>query len=135
MNSMGENNRGRAQTAGDRDMRTALAALLIGAAAASTCRADSQLQSVPAGRGALSASAHLDLRVTVAPSLALSVQAQGVQVRGNAGALTVQRGRGGLVDGAAPSSSMQLRPRTPVIDATLPGATSHGSSLVTIAAP
>ena len=135
MDSTGENNMGRAPAIGARDLRAAIAVLLIGAAAASTCRADAQLQSAPPGRGPLSASAHLDFRVTVLPSLALSMQAQGAQIRGNAGVLTVQHSRAALIDGSAPNSSVQLRPRNLVIDAALPRATSHGSDLVTIASP
>lgn len=115
------------------ELRVMVAALLIGAAAAASSRADSQLQSTP-GRGALSASAHLDFRVNVLPSLALSMQPQGAQILGNAGVLTVQRSSGEPVDGQAPSSSTQLLPRHFVIDTALPRVTS-GQELVTIAAP
>lgn len=115
------------------DLRVMCAVLLMGAAAASSSRADSQLQSTP-GRGALSASAHLVFRVTVLPSLALSMQAQGAQILGNAGVLTVQYSSGEPVDGALPSSTTQLRPRHIVVDTALPRGTS-GQELVTIAAP
>ncbi len=117
------------------DLRMALTVLLIGAAAASTCRADSQLRFAPAGGAPLSASAHLDFRVTVLSSLSLSMQAQGAQVRGNTGVLTVQSSSGGIDDGAAPSSSQQLRPRNVVVDTTLPGAAIPANSVVTIASP
>ena len=136
MNSRGANHVGSAAgmpalRAGD--LHVMCAVLLMGAAVASSSRADSQLQSAP-GRGALSASAHLVFRVTVLPSLALSMQAQGAQILGNAGVLTVQRSSGGPVDGEAPSSSTQLRPRHIVVDAALPRGTG-AQEFVTLAAP
>ena len=135
MNGRGEQNNYRAQVIGSCDLRAALAVLLIGAAAASTCRADSQARSAPASRGPLSASAHLDFRVTVLPSLALSMQAQGAQVRGNAGVLTVQSSRSNVDGGAAPSSSLQLRPRNLVVDTALPRSSILANDVVTIASP
>ena len=135
MNGRGEQNTGRAQGIVFHDLRAALAVLLIGAAAASTCRADSQVRSTPASRGPLSASAHLDFRVTVLPSLALSMQAQGAQVRGNAGVLTVQSSRSEVDGGAAPSSSLQLRPRNLVVDTALPRSSIFANGVVTIASP
>lgn len=114
-------------------LRVMCAVLLIGAAVASNSRADSQLQSTP-DRGALSASAHLVFRVTVLPSLALSMQAQGAQILGNTGVLTVQYSSGEPVDGQAPSSSTQLLPRHIVVDTALPRGAS-GQEFVTIAAP
>ena len=136
MDSRGANNVGSAAVmpalrAGD--LRVMCAVLLIGAAVASSSRADSQLQSTPGG-GALSASSHLVFRVTVLPSLALSMQAQGAQILGNAGVLTVQYSSGAPVDGAAPSRSTQIRPRHVVVDAALPRGT-NGQELVTLAAP
>ena len=135
MNGRGEQNYYRSQALGACDLRIALALLLIGAAAAPTCRADSQVRSAPASRGPLSASAHVDFRVTVLPSLALSMQAQGAQVRGNAGVLTIQSSRSDVDDGAAPSSSLQLRPRNLVIDTALPRGAILASDIVTIASP
>ena len=135
MNGRGEQNYYRSQALGACDLRIALALLLIGAAAAPTCRADSQVRSAPASRGPLSASAHVDFRVTVLPSLALSMQAQGAQVRGNAGVLTIQSSRSDIDDGAAPSSSLQLRPRNLVIDTALPRPAILASDIVTIASP
>ena len=136
MDSRGANNVGRSAVvpvlrAGD--LRVMCAVLLIGAAVASSSRADSQLRSTP-GRGALSASAHLVFRVTVLPSLALSIQAEGAQILGNAGVLTVQHSSGVPVDGEAPSSSTQVRPRHIVVDAALPRG-SRGQEFVTVAAP
>jgi hypothetical protein len=136
MDDTGDKRNGRSKTIGERrDFCTALAVLLLGTAAALACRADSQLQTGPAGRGTLSASAHLDFRVTVLPSVTLSMQPQGARVTGNAGVLTVQHSRAELVDGAMPSSSVQLRPQFLVIDAALPRAAQSGSDLVTIASP
>ena len=136
MDSRGANNVGSAAVmpalrAGD--LRVMCGVLLIGAAVASSSRADSQLQSTPGG-GALSASAQLVFRVTVLPSLALSVQAQGAQILGNAGVLTVQYSSSERVDGAAPSRSTQMRPRHTVVDTALPRGT-HGQEFVTLAAP
>ena len=135
MNGRGEQNYYRSQALGACDLRIALALLLIGAAAAPTCRADSQVRSAPASRGPLSVSAHVDFRLTVLPSLALSMQAQGAQVRGNAGVLTIQSSRSDVDDGAAPSSSLQLRPRNLVIDTALPRGAILASDIVTIASP
>lgn len=135
MNGGGEQNNERAQGIVFHDLRAALAVLLIGAAAASTCRADSQVRSAPASRGPLSASAHLDFRVTVLPSLALSMQAQGAQVRGNAGVLTIQSSRSEVDGGAAPSSSLQMRPRNLVVDTALPRSSILANGVVTIASP
>ena len=135
MNGRGEQNNDRAQVIVSHDLRAALAVLLIGAAAASTCRADSQVRSAPASRGPLSVSAHVDFRLTVLPSLALSMQAQGAQVRGNTGVLTIQSSRSDVDDGAAPSSSLQLRPRNWVIDTALPRGAILASDIVTIASP
>lgn len=135
MNGRGEQNNDRAQIILSHDLRAALAVLLVGAAAASTCRADSQARSAPASRGPLSASAHLDFRVTVLPSLALSMQAQGAQVRGNAGVLTIQSSRSDVDDGAAPSNSLQLRPRNLVVDTALPRSAIVANDVVTIASP
>lgn len=135
MNGTGEHDNYRAQALRACDLRIALALLLIGAVAASTCRADSQVRSTPASGGPLSASAHVDFRVTVLPSLALSMQAQGAQVRGNAGVLTVQSSRSDTDDGAAPSSSRQLRPRNLVIDTALPRAAILANDVVTVASP
>ena len=136
MDSRGANNLGSvgvvpALRAGD--LRVMCAVLLIGAAVASSSRAESQLQST-LGRGALSASAHLGFRVTVLPSLALSMQAQGAQILGNAGVLTVQYSSGEPVDGAAPTRSTQMRPRHIVVDSALPRGT-RGQEFVTLAAP
>ena len=69
------------------------------------------------------------------PSVTLSMQAQGAHISGNAGVLTVQHSRAALIDGAAPSSSVQLRPRYTVVDAALPRPTNQGSDLLTIASP
>lgn len=135
MDSRGEQNKNRVQAMGRGDLRMALTVLLIGAAAASTCRADSQLRSGPAGGVPLNASAHVDIRVTVLASLALTIQPQGALVRGNAGVLTLQSSPGGVDDGAAPSSSQQLRPRNLVIDTALARGVILAGDFVTIAAP
>ncbi len=109
--------------------------LLIGAALAMHARADSQLQTAPPAGRALAATAHLDFRVTVLPSLALSMQPGGLRVQGNGGALTVQRSLRDAPDGSAPSSHALLRPRHQVIDSALPQSGLRGAELVTIASP
>lgn len=134
MNGSGEqNNKARVWAMPRAQLRTAAAVLLIGAAAASTCRAESQARS--AGQGPMSASAHIDFRVTVLPSLALSMRAQGAQVRGNTGVLTLQSSRSGVDDGVTPGSSQQLRPRNLVIDTALPRSAVGTGDVVTIASP
>lgn len=109
--------------------------LLIGAALASPARADSQLQSAPATGRAPAATAHLDFRVTVLPSLSLSMQSSGLRVQGTGGALTVQRSLRDAPDGSAPRSHALLRPRHQVIDSALPQSGLRGAELVTIASP
>jgi hypothetical protein len=120
-----------------RRVRIGAAALLLGMALAPTCRADSSLQSAAPGGGPLSASAHLDFRVTVLASLALSAQASGVRVQGNSGVLTLQRGAstsdGG--DGRAPVTSVQLQPHRQVVDTALGTPGFARGDLVTIASP
>lgn len=114
-------------------LRRAAGMLLISAAAASTCRAETQVRS--ASQGPMSASAHVDFRVTVRPSLALSMWPQGALVRGNAGVLTLQSSRSGVDDGATPGSSQQLRPRNLVIERTMSRSAVEAGDLVTIASP
>lgn len=134
MNCRGkQDNRVRARALPPLQLVTAVALLLLGAAAASTCRAESQVRS--ASQGPMSASAHVDFRVTVRPSLALSMGAQGAQVRGNAGVLTLQSSRSSVEDGTTPGSSQQLRPRNLVIDTAVPRSSVEVGDVVTIASP
>ncbi len=110
-------------------------AWLLGAAAASHCRADSQwLSDAPAGR-ALGASAHIDFKVTVLPSLSLSMQGTGLRIQGNGGGLTVQASPRGAAEGSAPSSHAQLRPRHQVIDTSMSQSGFNGAAMVTVASP
>lgn len=111
------------------------AVLLLAGAAVAPCRADSQLQATPSRQGAISTSAHIDFRVTVPPSFGLSMQASGLRVQGNGGALTVQRSQRDAADGSSPSSHALLRPRHHVIDTTLPLSSLGRAELVTIASP
>lgn len=134
MNGRGkQNNQGRARAMPPGQLATAVALCLLGAAAASTCRAESQVRST--SQGPMSASAHVDFRVTVRASLALSMRAQGAQVRGNTGVLTLQSSRSGVDDGATPGSSQQLRPRNLVIDTAMPRSAVEAGDVVTIASP
>jgi len=99
----------------------ASAALLL-LALATHCRADSaQQHGARAGTG-VSASAHLDFRVVVLPSVALSMQANGWGAQGNSGVLTVQRSVAKAPDSRLPRASV-------------PMPTVAGGELITIAAP
>lgn len=122
----------------DRPVRRAgigAAALLLGMALAPACRADSSLQSGPPGGGALSASAHLDFRVTVLPSLSMSTLASGVRIQANSGVLTLQRGEMRAGDGRAPATSAQLQPHRQVVDTSMRTTAFAAGDLVTIASP
>ena len=122
----------------DRPVRRAgigAAALLLGMALAPACRADSSLQSGPPGGGALSASAHLDFRVTVLPSLSMSTLASGVRIQANSGVLTLQRGEMRAGDDRAPATSAQLQPHRQVVDTSMRTTAFAAGDLVTIASP
>lgn len=106
------------------------APLLIAMALVLPCRADATLQVSTSGNGRLSASAHVDFRITVLPSLGLSAQAGGLRVQGNSGVMTLQRGP--REAGKAPTTRTQLQPKRQVVDTELLAA---GSELVTIASP
>ena len=98
-------------------------------------RTDSAFKSAPSGSGPISATAHLDFRVTVLPTLALSMQPLGLRVQGSSGVLTVQSNLNQAWDGRAPDSSIQLRPQRRVIDASIPVSQFSSGALITIAAP
>jgi len=112
----------------------AAAPLLLAAALVKPCRAESTFASASPGGGPLTATAHLDFRVIVQPSLGLSTQASGVRIQGNSGVLTVQRGTSDAWDGQAPTSSAQLQPRARVVDRLLQTPASAGD-LITVASP
>ena len=120
---------------GHRVLLGAAPLLLAAALAPMACRADSTLQSASPTGGPVTASAHLDFRVTILPSLALSTQAGSVRIQGNSGALTLQRDTSDAWDGRAPNGSAQLRPRRQVIDAAMHPSAFAGSDLITIASP
>jgi hypothetical protein len=109
--------------------------LLLAAALVPTCYADSTLQTAAAGHGPITASAHLDFRITVLPSLALSTHGSGVRIQANGGTLTMQRDARDAWDGRAPMASAQLQPRHRVIDTGIPASVSDRGDLVTIASP
>jgi hypothetical protein len=109
------------------------ASLLLAMALAPSCRADATLQVTASGRGPLSASAHVDFRITVLPSLGLSAQASGLRIQGNSGVLTLQRGP--REAGTAPTVSTALRPHRQVTDISLLASAVASSELVTIASP
>ena len=111
------------------------AVLLLAVGLHSAARAESALLSAPPGGGAISASAHLDFRVTVLPSLALSTHAAGVRIQANSGVLTLQHDARGAWNGRAPAASAQLRPRHQVIDTTMQASAFAGSELITVASP
>lgn len=94
---------------------------------------DSTFKTAPAGP--LSASAHIDFRITILPSLALSLQPQALHVQGTGGVLTLQSSSALAWDGRAPTRSVQLRPRQQVVDTSIPAAQFGSAALITIAAP
>ena len=101
---------------------------------AAQCHAESTQQQGLAAGAALSASAHIDIRVIVLPTLALSTQAAGWRIQGNSGALTLQRSAAGAADGQAPGASLQVSPRRRTTDTTV-SLGAAGSELVTVASP
>jgi len=110
-------------------------ATLALAVSAADCRAESmQQQGLPAVPR-LGATAHLDFRVIVLPTLALSMQAQGWRVQGNSGALTLQTGAAGTADGGAPGTSVRLGARRRATDASVQATNAASGDVVTIAAP
>ncbi|MDE2629047.1 MAG: hypothetical protein KGL99_18015 [Burkholderiales bacterium] len=111
------------------------AALLLGLALAPVCRADSSLQSGAPGGAALSASAHLDFRVTVLPSLSMSTLASVVRIRANSGALTLQRDQIGAADGPVRATSAQLQPHRQVVDTSMRSTAFAAGDRITIASP
>ncbi len=120
--------------AGRRAKRWAAAlALCIGCLP--VARTDSTFKTAPAGGGPVSASAHLDFRITILPSLGLALSPQGLRVQGSGGALTLQANAGAAWDGTAPSRSVQLRAPRQLIDTTIPTGQFSGSALITIASP
>lgn len=126
--------RGRTAPASQRTKRCAAAlALLVGFLPLG--RTDSTFKTAPAGGASVSASAHLDFRITILPSLGLALSPQGLRVQGSGGALTVQSNAASAWDGAAPNRSFQLRAPRQLIDTTLPAGQFSGNALITIAAP
>ena len=109
--------------------------MLLAFALVQPCRAESTVQSAPAGGGTLTASAHLNFRITVLPSFGLSTIGTGVRIQGNSGMLTLQRSQNDAWDGRAPAGSIQLRPRHQVIDTSMHVSSFGGSNLITIASP
>lgn len=109
------------------------ALLLTGLVA--NCRADSALQPGSAAGAGIGASAHLDIRVVVLPSLALSMQAAGWRAQGNSGALTLQRGTADAADASRLGASLQVSPRRRAIDTSMPVTTVAGGNLITVASP
>jgi hypothetical protein len=126
--------RGSPPPASRRAQRCAAAlALLVGFLPAG--RTDSTYRTAPAGAGGLSASAHLDFRITILPSLGLALSPQGLRVQGSGGSLTLQGDVASARDGMAPNRSVQLRAPRQFIDTTLPVRQFSGDALITIAAP
>lgn len=111
------------------------AVLVLAAVLPSGSRAESALQTAAPGGRAVSASAHLDFRITVLPSLGMSVLPNGVHLQANSGALTLQHDAGGAWDGRPPTGSLQLRPRNQVTDTSLQASAFAGGELITIASP
>jgi hypothetical protein len=102
-------------------------ALLLLGATAPACRAESALQSASLRHGLIAASAQIDFRITVLPSLSLATQASGVRIQGNSGVLTLQRD--------APSASTQLRPSHRVVNTELRASALGAGERITVASP
>lgn len=98
-------------------------------------RTDSTFRTAPAGGGPVSASAHLDFRITILPSMGLALSAQGMRVQGSGGALTLQGSPASAWDGLAPNRSLQLRAPRQFIDTTIPSGQFGANALITIASP
>ena len=111
------------------------AALFVLTTLVQPCRAQATLQGAPGASGAATASARLDFRITVLPSLSLSTQATGVRAQGNSGVLTLQHSRTDADDGRAPIGSSQLAPRRQVVDAAERSSRADGVNLITVASP
>jgi hypothetical protein len=119
---------------GRRAQRCAAAfALLVGFLPAG--RTDSTFRTAPASGGPVSASAHLDFRITILPSLGLAMSAQGMRVQASGGALTLQGNTASAWDGTAPSRSVQLRAPRQSIDTLIPTSQFGSAGLITIASP
>jgi hypothetical protein len=82
-------------------------ALVLLALATSGHAESTRRQGSPAG-SAVNASARLDFRVVVRPSIELTMQAKGWRAQGNSGALTIQRSTVRPMDGRLPGAGVQL---------------------------
>lgn len=100
------------------------------ALAAMWCQPAAAESSLRSGAGPISASAHLDFRVTVLPSLSLALRADGAVVRANEGRvyLVGEAAQGGTRAFAVPRGVR-------VTDEVLERDRLAGSALVTIASP
>lgn len=99
--------------------------------ASTPCMAESSLQSGTADAPAR-ATAHLDFRVTILPSIGMSIGAAGARVQANYGAVTVQQEDAQGWDGRSPSTSVRLQHERQVVDRTVQVAS---SGMLTIATP
>lgn len=135
MERRNENRVGRTLPVTGRRARRGAAALALLVGFLPAGRTDSTFKTAPAGGAPVSASAHLDFRITVLPSLGLALSAQGLRVQGSGGALTVQGNTGSAWDGSAPSRSVQLRAPRQLIDTTIPTSQFGANALITIASP
>jgi hypothetical protein len=75
---------------------------------ATSGHAESALRQSSSSRAKLSASANLDIRVTVQPSMGLTTQGNDLRVRGNCGALNIQRGTVRLATSGPPDAGAKL---------------------------
>lgn len=114
--------------------RTAAALLALSVAClwSTDSHAESSLQT---GAGALRAAAHLDFRVTILPSMGLTMDGRQVRIAANSGSITVQHDQASSWDGRSPTSSSMLQHDRQLVDKALLLAQSELPSLITIAAP
>jgi len=103
-------------------MHRCIVRLLLALSLVPAAHAGSTLQAAASTGGPVTASAQLNFRITVEPTLALSTRGTGMRIQGNSGVLTLQRG---------PDAGVQLHPRHGVVDTSI-GAP---NGLVTIASP
>jgi len=112
-----------------------LAVVALAGVSTPASRADSSLQLGTApGRG-LTATAHIDIIVTVLPSLTLSALGTGARIQANTGNLVVQRDPRDAWDGRTPTDALTLQARHLVVDTTVPSAVRPQAELLTVASP
>ena len=81
------------------------------------------------------ASAHLDFRIVILPSMGLVLRDGRYVVQGNGGQMMLQTSMNNENDGSAPASAVSLKPHREVVTHTEMASSFAGTDLVTLAAP